>query len=515
MLARCERIPPGRDRNARQAGSPMQLAVLHYHFRPGGVRRVIELGLPALVAAGGVSHVMLAGGEEPEPGWEEQMEAALHPCAVTWLIEPALGYWSERTQSAAAVRGAIRDALERICPRGGVLWAHNLSVGRNMILTQEVAAMKGAEVWLLHHDWWWDGRWERWPEMSGQGIESLEAALVATLPDSPGLRHFCVNAADARRLREWTGREFHFLPNAVIPEPVTVDETEAAREFLRRTTGRGASWVYPCRGLRRKNIAEALLAQRLLAPEAATVTTGGVSSAAERGYFSALTAAAERHGWSLHAGVCTGGGCPPVSHLLSAADAVTVTSLREGFGLPYYEAAGRPLAARIPAGMEETLRATGFDFQNGWREMLVPRGAFDAGAEAARMEAGRRRLQELLPRALQGLAEQWSRAGRDAPDFGTLSLTAQLEVLRQPQAAVRDACFALNPGLRIPLSPQPPASKTWTAQAWAAALLSGARKPASAGHRDSLPAGALPFLAPLLYHWLRHPLLWESAPAQP
>ena len=494
----------------------MQLAVLHYHFRPGGVRRVIELALPALAAAAGVSRVIMAGGEAPESVWREQMEAALHPCAVEWLIEPALSYWSEQTQPAAAVRGAIREALGPIMPRGGVLWAHNLSIGRNMILTQEVsAAARNGEVWLHHHDWWWDGRWERWPEMSGQGIDSLEDAMAATLPDSAGVRHFCVNAADSQRLKEWTGREFHFLPNAVMPDPVTADETEAAREFLCRTTGRESWWIYPCRGLRRKNIAEALLAQRLLAPEAVTVTTGGVSSASERGYFSALASAAKRHGWPLHAGVCAGGASPPVSHLLSAADAVTVTSLREGFGLPYYEAAGRPLAARIPSELEETFRATGFVFQNGWRELRVPHGAFDAGAEAARTETGRRQLLKLLPRALQGLAEQWRPHGQDAPDFGTLSLTAQLEVLSQPVTALRDACFALNPCLRIPLSPQPPASKTWSPQVWAAALFSAARQPASAGTKDSFLAGAPQFLAPLLHHWLRHPLLWESAPAQP
>ncbi len=490
----------------------MTLAVLHYHFRPGGVRRVIENGLPALVAEGCVSRVVMAAGEAPDAEWRRKLEATLHPCGVEWLIEPSLGYWSEQSLPASAVRTAVRAALQRITTGDSVLWAHNLSVGRNMILAQEVAATAGP-VWLHHHDWWWDGRWERWPEMEGQGIGSLSDAMAATLSEGGGggVRHFCINADDARRLREWTGGAFHFLPNSVSPEPVTLVDAEAAREFLRRVTGRESWWLYPCRGLRRKNIAEALLVQRCLAPDAVTVTTGGASSAAEREYFATLTSVAERHGWPLRAGVCADGSSPPVSHLLAAADAVVVTSLREGFGLPYGEAAGRLLAARIPSGLDETLQATGFTFRNGWKELRVPPGAFDSGAETARTAAGRLRLLEFLPAELHQVAAHWPAEGLESPDFGALSLTAQLEVLSQPVTELRRDFLARNPALRVPLSPQPPASKMMSPQEWARALFNAARQPAATVKMDRIEQ----FLAPALDHWQRHPLLWGSPPPLP
>ena len=490
----------------------MTLSLLHYHFRPGGVRRVIEQGLPALAATAGLSHVLMASGESPDATWRQHMETALHPCTVDWFIEPALGYWSEQTLPASAVRDAIRAALHRLTSGGSVLWVHNLSVGRNMILTQEVtAAAQTSEVWLHHHDWWWDGRWERWPEMAGQGITSLSEAMAATLPNAEGARHFCINAGDARHLREWTGGVFHFLPNPTVPESVTAAKTESAREFLRHITGYNSWWLYPCRGMRRKNIAEALLVQRCLAPEAVMVTTCGAGSAAERGYFSALTIAAAQHGWPLRTGVCTNGDGPPVSHLLAAADAVAVTSLREGFGLIYGEAAGRPLAARIPSGLDETLRATGFTFQNGWRELRTPHGACDADAETARTASGRLRLRDGLPRELHGLVERWQPESQAAPDFGTLSLTGQLEVLRQSLPALRRSCLALNPALRLPLSPQPPALKIISPREWARAIVHAART----SGQNPLPEDAPQFLAPMLHHWLRHPLLWESSPPQP
>ena len=71
----------------------MTLTVLHYHFRPGGVRQVIETGLPALASALGADCIILAGGELPEDRWRLNLEESLHPRTVEWRTDPALGYW--------------------------------------------------------------------------------------------------------------------------------------------------------------------------------------------------------------------------------------------------------------------------------------------------------------------------------------------------------------------------------------------------------------------------------------
>ena len=43
----------------------MNLIIVHYHLRPGGIRRVVELATPYLVEAGGgaVERIVLAVGE--------------------------------------------------------------------------------------------------------------------------------------------------------------------------------------------------------------------------------------------------------------------------------------------------------------------------------------------------------------------------------------------------------------------------------------------------------------------
>jgi hypothetical protein len=492
----------------------MQLTVLHYHFRPGGVRRVIEQGLPALIRAAGLTRVVMLAGESADQDWRRSMEQAVFPCDVAWLVAPALGYWAEQTIPACDIRAAIRETLCRVAASDSVLWVHNLSVGRNMLLAQELVALpQNSTVWLHHHDWWWDGRWERWPEMNSQGITSLEEAASLTLPSGPQIIHFCVNAGDARGLRAWTGMDIRFLPNPLVAQVSESDETEQARKFLRDITGTESCWVYPCRGLRRKNIAEALLVQRWLDPDAAVVTTGAPSSDAEFPCVEALGAAALQNNWPLHMGVCRHPCAPSVPSLISAADTVAVTSLREGFGLVYHEAAAasRPLVARVPNGLGETLQAIGFQFSSAWNALQIPRQFYDESAESRRTAEGRSRLKALLPPSLHPALEMHNPPYATTMDFGRLSLTAQIEVLSHPPDITHRACLPLNPVLSRPRSVQPPAAADWSPDLWAHALLLHARKPHSAPACDpDWPRRIVSVLTPQVHSWLSHPLLWES-----
>ncbi len=489
----------------------MELCVLHYHFRPGGVRRVIELGLPALARALGSARVTMLAGEAPPADWRAQMEAALYPCVVEWCIEPAVGYWSELKLSVPDARAAIREVLHRCAGLTAPLWAHNLSVGRNLLLAGEVAALPyHFPRWLHHHDWWWDGRWERWPEFRAQGFHTLAAALAVTLPSGTLLRHFCVNLTDARRLSEWTGEPFRFLPNPMAVPAVTPQEVEAARAFLRRTTGADHWWLYPCRALRRKNIAEALLVQRALAPESFVVTTGGASSTAEENYFVRLTVAAAANGWPLAAGVGMRKQSPPVTALTAAADAVVITSLKEGFGLPYSEAAlaTRPCYARVPFGLEETLQDLQVPLTQQWSSLPVPREWFDSAREAARVAQMRESLPALLPPEFQAAARISVSPDKDSTvDFGRLSLDAQLEVISAANGNSPLFPAALRRHVPVP-PPKPDFAGKWLPEQWVRKLCGLLGEDPVRSLPTDWPRSAPRELAPLLHHWLTHPLLW-------
>ena len=65
-------VDPGRGRP--YPGSRMRLIVVHYHLRPGGIRRVIELAAPSVVARSPqpLEAVVLATGEPAEAAAYEE-----------------------------------------------------------------------------------------------------------------------------------------------------------------------------------------------------------------------------------------------------------------------------------------------------------------------------------------------------------------------------------------------------------------------------------------------------------
>jgi hypothetical protein len=251
------------------------------------------------------------------------------------------------------------------------------------------------------------------------------------------------------------GARAGWLPNlaeaGAAPSKAAVD---AARAWLDGVLGeRAPVWLVPCRMLRRKNFAEALLLTRWLRPEAWLVTTGGVSSAEEQSYAAALQAAATRHGWRVKLGVLAGteDAKPTVAALLAASEAVLLTSLQEGFGLPNLEAsaAGRPLLVRTLANIAPDLAEFGFRFPQAYDEVWIERGLFDARAETARQETRWRAWRAGLPRTCRAWATRppwWDAAGPVA--LSRLTLTAQLEVLAHPAEESWARCAPLNPVLR-------------------------------------------------------------------
>src|SRR6185369_15625023 len=151
-------------------------------------------------------------------------------------------------------------------------------------------------------------------------------------------------------------------------------------------------------------------------------------------------AAARAHHWRLRLGVLAGDETrkPTVPELLAASETVLLTSLQEGFGLPYLEAAAakRPLIARSLPNIAPDLREFGFRFPQSYDELLVHADLFDWKAEYTRQQKLFSKWQRQLPRALRKFAGVPALLAATKPpqavSFSRLTLTAQLEVLAQP-----------------------------------------------------------------------------------
>jgi hypothetical protein len=91
----------------------VKLLIVHHHFRPGGVRRVIELATPHLVAhwPQPVRGVVLATGEVPDPAWLRAFRARLQGTSVKLIVQPAFGYASELALDGRTLRRRVMDGL--------------------------------------------------------------------------------------------------------------------------------------------------------------------------------------------------------------------------------------------------------------------------------------------------------------------------------------------------------------------------------------------------------------------
>jgi glycosyltransferase involved in cell wall biosynthesis len=445
----------------------LKLVIVHHHFRPGGVRRVIELATPHLVThwPQRVRAVVLATGETPAPDWLRSFRQRLHGTPVKVIVQPAFGYVSEVPEDGKRlkrrVQVAIAELLREAAQDDCLIWAHNLGLGRNLYLARELTfACHSGGIPLIahHHDWWFENRWHHFTAMRKSGFRTLPGMASAILAGSPLISHASINQADATVLQKHFPGLSGWLPNPVEPaEEPPAARVQAARAWLCDQLGENAPvWLLPCRLLRRKNIAEALLLTRWLRPEAWLVTTGGVSSAQEQAYAATLAAAAQTHGWRLRLGSLQGdeNQKPTVPELLAASEAVLLTSLQEGFGLPFLEAAAarRPLVARELPNIAPDLARFGFKFPQCYQEMQVDSSLFDWRAERKRQQQLFAEWKSFMPRAANRLAGKPAvlvagKEPRSVP-FSRLTLTAQLEVLAQPAVQSWERCAPLNPFLK-------------------------------------------------------------------
>src|SRR4051794_4233158 len=90
----------------------MKLIIVHYHLRPGGIRRIIELAArPVLDRFQEGEHtVVLAAGEDADPKWKSLFKTKLGGAPLKFFIEPAFGYFSEQINQGGKQRQGARPS---------------------------------------------------------------------------------------------------------------------------------------------------------------------------------------------------------------------------------------------------------------------------------------------------------------------------------------------------------------------------------------------------------------------
>jgi len=391
----------------------MNVAVVHYHARPGGVTRVVERAVDSL---GKNARCLFFTGE-----------AAYDGSPVSKLVRevPTLGYSTEKKFQPLELLKRARGAF------GGepdVWHIHNHSLGKNPALTQEVSnlAMAGQKILLQIHDFAEDGRPDNYANLG-----KLQKRLY---PVADHIHYAALNKRDYAFLKSAGIPEsnLHLLPNAVSPLPETQSLKPNAQSLF----------VYPCRAIRRKNIGELLLWSAVM-PEAKFAVTLAPKNPEVKPIYDAWVAFAEELG--LHVEFNAGANCS-FEEMVAKADALITTSIAEGFGLAFLEPwlAGKPLVGRNLPEITADFETHGLDLSQLYNRLAIPLTSPSTGLRAGTgWNIGPQFFQTLetkLRAACEAYGKEWSDerleaarrelAGDGTVDFGILDEELQRIIIR-------------------------------------------------------------------------------------
>ncbi|MCH7988084.1 MAG: hypothetical protein IID46_02915, partial [Planctomycetes bacterium] len=323
----------------------MNIAIVHYHLNRGGVTQVVRNHLLALDAVSDpdqrIRTAILFGGRKQ--GWNNDLPEQLNAISLKLCPIPQLDYDSRPVAEPEALAAEMRSQLHRLefSPGETVLHVHNHGIGKNASLpgALRILALEGYNLLLQIHDFAEDFRPAHYRLLQDAiGRESLNETLY---PQASQIHYAVLNRRDFSILQQAgvDASRLHFLPNPVVPASEEKPDKEHARRKLhdRCNISRDQQYVlYPVRGIRRKNLGEALL-WSLLAGNSTVVgiTLAPINPAEQARYTGWKNLAAELDlPCRFETGEEQGLG---FAENLAAADLILTTSVAEGFGMVFLE----------------------------------------------------------------------------------------------------------------------------------------------------------------------------------
>ncbi len=327
----------------------MNIAIVHYHLNRGGVTQVVLNHLWALDVLPDqlLPHVVLLLHGGQREGFPIDLSKRFPKFKIMEVVVPELDYdqGSFAKPEPLILAGRIESVLrEKGCvAEDTLLHVHNPALGKNVSLPGAVAALADRQFGLLlqTHDFAEDFRPVNYRRLQKALAPDEPASLPGVLyPQAPQIHYAVLNRRDWSVLRD-AGvdiERLHSLPNpARRPEPSS-DRT-TARQRLGERFGIEADVRYvlnPVRGIRRKNLGEALLWAAAARP--GTVfgfTLPPLNPIEQPSYIHWRSLAAELQ---LPCYFEVGGeNGLSLADNLAACDCVLTTSLAEGFGLVFLE----------------------------------------------------------------------------------------------------------------------------------------------------------------------------------
>lgn len=329
-----------------------------------------------------------------------------------------------------------------------ILHWHNHSLGKNVsipvAIDQLTERYQYAQL-LQIHDFAEDFRPTNLSELASasadEPIDRLAALNRFCYPGRRGIHYATLTSGDADLLKKLgiPENQIHCLPNNVTLGEQATQSRSAAKEKVGQAIGVSGEfqwYLYPIRGIRRKNLGETLLLSQLMDKQTYFAITLPPTTQIEADSYERWRTIAEAHAPRT---VFDAGTFPQVSFHdnIAAADCILSTSVAEGFGMAYLEPwlAGRGVVARDLPGVTEDFRRRGLALQRFYTSVDIPGSPRWIAQCQARTAMARHNAWQEVPREILRFSET-ADASTDITtastiDFATLSCGDQIDVIKR------------------------------------------------------------------------------------
>jgi glycosyltransferase involved in cell wall biosynthesis len=400
----------------------MRIAIVHYHLQRGGVTRAIEHSAKAL-SRYNISLVVLTG------------QAPVDDQIYEYHIIPGLQYEAARPRiSSKELARAMEEAAINALGGPPDIWhIHNHSLGKNMVLPGALVnlAEKGCHLLLHIHDFAEDGRPGNYHMMLKNMARGEKTEMSRLLyPQATHIHYAVLNSRDFTFLNNGGAEPdcLHRLPNGI-----QLGGKEFPAEYKEKTSQH--LYLYPTRGIRRKNLGEFLL-WSAVAPEGHRfATTMGPENPQERPRYEAWMRLATELKLPVEFELSSKADCS-FEELLQQSRTLVTTSVAEGFGMAFLEPwlVNRPVCGRDLPEITMEFRQEGIMLPFLYERLGLPVewlgidriSASAAAAQEQRLHSyGRTPKENCIDRVLG----EWIQNG--CIDFGCLDERMQEDILRR------------------------------------------------------------------------------------
>lgn len=398
----------------------MRIVFIHYHLKPGGVTTVLRQQVRAVRND---CEALVITGETPAAGFE--------PDIVTI---PGIAYdgTSPCRDAPEKIAGSIQAAIQSRWKSGcDLIHVHNplLKKNRRFLSILDSLQRRGFRLFLQIHDFAEDGR----------------PSAYFQEPYPADCHYGVINSRDYRILLDagLKPQGLHRLPNAVSPISAG------------NPSGRSAPLaVYPIRGIRRKNLGEALLVSLFFPKGVRLGITLPPNSPADRAAYADWQRFSARHHLPVDFDL---GLRHDFSKIVAQSLFLMTTSIGEGFGFSFLEpwTAGKPLWGRDLPDITQDFKDIGLRLDHLYSRLRVPLSNDRKERLAKTWKSCVARNCALLGVSLQpaDIHEAFARmTGDNTVDFGLLNEPIQQEILETVMKSrqYRTDLLDLNPFLVHP-----------------------------------------------------------------